>query len=286
MAERKNLTSEAVLWSTSTLAPSVTFDTLKTTLTALPSPRDSGSQRATPTSPDYSSIDKAPGEGSLLSINTFPLMYHAKEASAATHVDCPGHADYIRTQSPVLLRWTGTILVVSCFTDGPMPQPVSASCSLVGLACQNHCLHEQVRHGRRRGAAGSSRDGIRELLNEYDFDGDNTPSHPWFCSGKLKSAAPVPTPRYKCIWGLMDAVDNFHIPTCSDRAAGKPFLMPLRTSRPFWPWHHLAGRSLSGVVLPRRRPDEIVVSRRKIMTTTITRPRMFRRAWSSAPGWR
>ena len=86
---------------------------------------------------DYSSIDKAPEEKARgITINTAHVEYHTEKRHYA-HVDCPGHADYIKN-----------MITGAAQMDGAS-----------GRRAQDRCLHEQVRHGRRRGAAGSGRDG-------------------------------------------------------------------------------------------------------------------------------
>ncbi len=107
---------------------------------------------------DYANIDKAPEERARgITINSAHVEYQT-DARHYAHVDCPGHADYVKNMITGAAQMDGAILVVAA-TDGPMPRPVSTSCWLVRSACPISLFHEQVRSGRRRGAAGSGRDG-------------------------------------------------------------------------------------------------------------------------------
>ena len=108
---------------------------------------------------DYSSIDKAPEEKARgITINTAHVEYHTEKRHYA-HVDCPGHADYIKNMITGAAQMDGAILVVAA-TDGPMPQTREhILLAPSGWRAQDRCLHEQVRHGRRRRAARSGRDG-------------------------------------------------------------------------------------------------------------------------------
>ena len=175
---------------------------------------------------DYSSIDKAPEEKARgITINTAHVEYHTAKRHYA-HVDCPGHADYIKNMITGAAQMDGAILVVAA-TDGPMPQTrehillarqVGVPKIVVFL---NKC--DQVDDEELLELVEME---VRETLNEYGFPGDDTPIIKGSALNALVSESKDPdAPEYKCIWELMDAVDSY-IPT-PDRAADKPFLMPV-----------------------------------------------------------
>ena len=175
---------------------------------------------------DYSSIDKAPEEKARgITINTAHVEYHTAKRHYA-HVDCPGHADYIKNMITGAAQMDGAILVVAA-TDGPMPQTrehillarqVGVPKIVVFL---NKC--DMVDDEELLDLVEME---VRELLDSQDFDGDNTPIIRGSALKALESTSKDPdAPEYKCIWELMDAVDSY-IPT-PDRAADKPFLMPV-----------------------------------------------------------
>ena len=175
---------------------------------------------------DYSAIDKAPEERERgITINTAHVEYET-DARHYAHVDCPGHADYIKNMITGAAQMDGAILVIAA-TDGPMAQTrehlllarqVNVPSILVFL---NKCdlvddeeLLELVDME------------VRELLNTYEFPGDDTPIIKGSAVIALTSESTDPNaPEYACIKELMDAVDSW-IPT-PDRLADKPFLMPV-----------------------------------------------------------
>ena len=175
---------------------------------------------------DYSAIDKAPEERERgITINTAHVEYET-EARHYAHVDCPGHADYIKNMITGAAQMDGAILVIAA-TDGPMAQTrehlllarqVNVPSILVFL---NKCdlvddeeLLELVDME------------VRELLSTYEFPGDDTPIIKGSAVMALTSeSTDVDAPEYACIKELMDAVDSW-IPT-PDRLADKPFLMPV-----------------------------------------------------------
>ena len=173
---------------------------------------------------DYSSIDKAPEEKARgITINTAHVEYHTAKRHYA-HVDCPGHADYIKNMITGAAQMDGAILVVAA-TDGPMPQTrehillarqVGVPKIVVFL---NKC--DMVDDEELLDLVEME---VRELLDSQDFDGDNTPIIRGSALKALESTSKDPdAPEYKCIWELMDAVDSY-IPTPA-RDADKPFLM-------------------------------------------------------------
>ncbi|WP_374713671.1 elongation factor Tu [Symbiobacterium terraclitae] len=169
----------------------------------------------------YDTIDKAPEERERgITINTAHVEYET-DARHYAHVDCPGHADYVKNMITGAAQMDGAILVVSA-ADGPMPQTrehillarqVGVPAIVVFL---NKCdmvddeeLLELVELE------------VRELLNQYEFPGDDIP----FIKGSALKALEGDPKYVKAIEELMDAVDSY-IPT-PERDADKPFLMPI-----------------------------------------------------------
>ena len=190
---------------------------------------------------DYASIDKAPEERERgITINTAHVEYQTFDrigSHGATkgvqiqgrhyaHVDCPGHADYIKNMITGAAQMDGGILVIAA-SDGPMAQTrehlllarqVNVPYILVFL---NKC--DQVDDPELLELVEME---VRELLDKYDFPGDDTPIIKGSALNALISESTDPkAPEYKCIWELMDAVDTW-IKT-PERAADKPFLMPI-----------------------------------------------------------
>ena len=163
---------------------------------------------------DYSMIDKAPEERERgITINT-------------AHVDCPGHADYVKNMITGAAQMDGAILVVSA-ADGPMPQTrehilLSRQVGVPYIVVfMNKC--DQVDDEELLELVEME---IRDLLNEYEFPGDDTPIIKGSAYLALTSESKdVNAPEYKCILDLMDAVDDY-IPT-PERKADQPFLMPV-----------------------------------------------------------
>ncbi len=175
---------------------------------------------------DYSSIDKAPEERERgITINTAHVEYET-EARHYAHVDCPGHADYIKNMITGAAQMDGAILVIAA-SDGPMAQTrehlllarqVNVPSVLVFL---NKC--DQVDDEELLELVEME---VRELLDFYGFPGDDTPIIRGSALNALVSESNDPNaPEYACIKELMDAVDTW-IPT-PDRKADQPFLMPI-----------------------------------------------------------
>ena len=175
---------------------------------------------------DYSMIDKAPEERERgITINTAHVEYETDKRHYA-HVDCPGHADYVKNMITGAAQMDGAILVVSA-ADGPMPQTrehilLSRQVGVPYIVVfMNKC--DQVDDEELLELVEME---IRDLLNEYDFPGDDTPIIKGSAFLALDSASKDPTaPEYKCIHELMDAVDEW-IPT-PERKSDLPFLMPV-----------------------------------------------------------
>ena len=175
---------------------------------------------------DYSSIDKAPEERERgITINTAHVEYETAKRHYA-HVDCPGHADYIKNMITGAAQMDGAILVIAA-TDGPMAQTrehillarqVGVPAMVVFL---NKC--DQVDDEELLELVEME---VRELLDFYGFPGDDTPIIRGSALNALVSESTDPNaPEYACIKELMDAVDSW-IPT-PDRKEDMPFLMPV-----------------------------------------------------------
>ena len=173
----------------------------------------------------YDMIDKAPEERERgITINTAHVEYET-DARHYAHVDCPGHADYIKNMITGAAQMDGAILVIAA-TDGPMAQTREhiLLARQVGVPAivvfMNKCdmvddeeLLELVEME------------IRELLSTYEFPGDDLPVVKGSGLKALEASNDPSDPAYACIQELMDAVDSY-IPT-PDRKADMPFLMPV-----------------------------------------------------------
>ena len=175
---------------------------------------------------DYSSIDKAPEERERgITINTAHVEYETAARHYA-HVDCPGHADYIKNMITGAAQMDGAIMVIAA-SDGPMAQTrehlllarqVNVPSVLVFL---NKC--DQVDDEELLELVEME---VREMLTFCGFPGDDTPIIRGSALNALISESTDPNaPEYACIKELMDAVDTW-IPT-PDRKADMPFLMPV-----------------------------------------------------------
>ena len=175
---------------------------------------------------DYANIDKAPEERERgITINTAHVEYETDSRHYA-HVDCPGHADYIKNMITGAAQRDGAILVIAA-TDGPMAQTKEhlLLARQVGvpyiIVFMNKC--DQVDDPELLELVEME---IRETLDEYEFPGDDTPIIQGSALKALEYAGNDPdAPELKCIWELMAAVDSY-IPT-PDRKADLPFLMPV-----------------------------------------------------------
>ncbi|MDR3599632.1 MAG: elongation factor Tu [Desulfosporosinus sp.] len=174
----------------------------------------------------FDQIDKAPEERERgITISTAHVEYETDKRHYA-HVDCPGHADYVKNMITGAAQMDGAILVVSA-ADGPMPQTrehillarqVGVPSIVVWLNKADMVDDEELIELVEM--------EIRELLNMYEFDGDNIPIIP----GSGLKALQCGCGERSCewcgkIWNLMDAVDDY-IPT-PERDTDKPFLMPI-----------------------------------------------------------
>lgn len=176
----------------------------------------------------FDSIDNAPEERERgITIATAHVEY-STAARHYAHVDCPGHADYVKNMITGAAQMDGAILVVAA-TDGPMPQT------------REHILLARQVGVPRMVVFMNKVDMVddpellelvevelRELLSKYEFPGDEIPIVQGSALRALEAGsndAPVDDPRYQCIWDLMDAVDSY-IPI-PERSVDKPFLMPV-----------------------------------------------------------
>ena len=224
---------------------------------------------------DYANIDKAPEERERgITINTSHVEYETDKRHYA-HVDCPGHADYVKNMITGAAQMDGAILVVSA-ADGPMPQ-----------------TREHILLSRQRGVpyivvfmnkADQVDDPellelvemeIRDLLNEYDFPGDDTPI---VCGSALK-ALEAPNdpadPAYAPIYELMDKVDEY-IPT-PERKQDLPFLMPIEDIFTITGRGTVATGRVERGVLKLSDEVEIVGLQEEKMKTVVTGIEMFRK---------
>ncbi len=175
---------------------------------------------------DYANIDKAPEERERgITINTAHVEYET-DARHYAHVDCPGHADYIKNMITGAAQMDGAILVVAA-SDGPMAQTkehillarqVGVPAIVVFMNKTDLVDDEELLELVEM--------DIRDTLSKYEFPGDDIPIVKGSAFQALDSASTDPSdPVYACIAELMDAVDSY-IPT-PDRKADQPFLMPV-----------------------------------------------------------
>ena len=175
---------------------------------------------------DYASIDKAPEERERgITINTAHVEYETDKRHYA-HVDCPGHADYIKNMITGAAQMDGAILVIAA-TDGPMAQTrehillarqVGVPAIVVFLNKVDLLDDEELLELVEM--------EVRELLSKYDFPGDDLPVVKGSALNALTCESQDPNdPDYACIKELMDAVDDY-IPT-PPRDDSLPFLMPV-----------------------------------------------------------
>jgi elongation factor Tu len=194
----------------------------KTTLTAAIATLLSVTQGGTAKS--YEQIDSAPEEKARgITINTAHVEYQTPRRHYA-HVDCPGHADYIKNMITGAAQMDGAILVVAA-TDGPMPQTREH----ILLARQVGVPYIVVFMNKIDIADPELSDlvemELRELLSSYGFPGDDIPIIRGSAKLAMENASNVNAPEVKCIFELMDAVDSY-IPDPA-RPVDRPFIMPV-----------------------------------------------------------
>ena len=223
---------------------------------------------------DYASIDKAPEEKARgITINTAHVEYETDKRHYA-HVDCPGHADYIKNMITGAAQMDGAILVIAA-TDGPMAQTrehlllarqVGVPYLVVFL---NKC--DQVDDEELLELVEME---VRETLSEYEFPGDDVPIIKGSALNALVSESKdINAPEYACIKELMDAVDDY-IPT-PDRKADQPFLMPVEDVFTISGRGTVATGRVERGVVKKNEPVEIVGLREDKLNTVVTDIEMF-----------
>ena len=233
---------------------------------------------------DYANIDKAPEERERgITINTAHVEYETEKRHYA-HVDCPGHADYVKNMITGAAQMDGAILVVSA-ADGPMPQTrehillarqVGVPYIVVFMNKVDQVDDEELLDLVEM--------EIRELLSSYDFPGDDIPVIRGSALKALEAlqngAVAKEAPECKCIFELMDAVDSY-IPD-PERAADKPFLMPVEDVFSITGRGTVAtGRVESGTVKVQDTVEIVGLSDEK-RSTVVTGVEMFRKLLDQA----
>ena len=222
---------------------------------------------------DFDTIDNAPEEKERgITISTSHVEYETANRHYA-HVDCPGHADYIKNMITGAAQMDGAILVVSA-ADGPMPQTrehvlLARQVNVPSIVVFMNKV-DQVDDPELLELVEME---LRDLLSEYKFDGDNTP----IVKGSALKALENPNDAeaVKCIGELMDACDSF-IPQ-PERAVDKPFLMPVEDV------FSITGRGTVGTgriesgKIKIGEEVEVVGLDNKIGTTTVTGVEMFQK---------
>jgi elongation factor Tu len=219
----------------------------------------------------FDSIDNAPEEKERgITINTAHVEYETANRHYA-HVDCPGHADYVKNMVTGAAQMDGAILVVAA-TDGPMPQTrehillarqVGVPAIVVFMNKVDMVDDEELLELVEM--------EIRELLSFYDFDGDNIP----VVKGSALGALNGDGQWVKTVEELMDAVDN-HIPLPA-RDIDKPFLMPIEDVFSITGRGTVATGRIETGVINSGDPVEIIGMGDKKLTSTVTGVEMFRK---------
>ena len=225
----------------------------------------------------FDQIDKAPEEKARgITIATAHVEYQTEKRHYA-HVDCPGHADYVKNMITGAAQMDGAILVVSA-ADGPMPQTrehvllarqVNVPYIVVFLNKVDMVDDEELLELVEL--------EVRELLSKYEFPGDDLPVIPGSALKALEN--PEDEAATKCIWDLMEAIDTY-IPT-PEREIDKPFLMPVEDV------FSITGRGTVGTGRVERGKIKVgdkieVVGIRETMETTVTGVEMFRKLLDEA----
>ncbi len=234
----------------------------------------------------YDQIDKAPEEKARgITINTSHVEYQT-DARHYAHVDCPGHADYVKNMITGAAQMDGAILVCAA-TDGPMPQTrehillarqVGVPYIIVFL---NKC--DQVDDAELLELVEME---VRELLSEYGFPGDDTPIVKGSALKALEFAAAneadaiATAPECQCIFELMDAVDSY-IPT-PERESSKPFLLPVEDVFTISGRGTVATGRVERGIAKVGDPVDIVGIKPEKMTSVITGLEMFRKSLDEA----
>ena len=222
---------------------------------------------------DYASIDKAPEEKARgITINTAHVEYQTDKRHYA-HVDCPGHADYIKNMITGAAQMDGAILVIAA-TDGPMAQTkehlllarqVGVPAIVVFL---NKC--DQVDDAELLELVEME---VRETLASYDFDEEAPVIKGSALNALISDSKDPDAPEYACIKELMDAVDSY-IPT-PDRKADQPFLMPVEDVFTISGRGTVATGRVERGVIKKNEAVEIVGLREDKLNTVVTDIEMF-----------
>ena len=232
----------------------------------------------------YDEIDKAPEEKERgITINTAHVEYETDSRHYA-HVDCPGHADYVKNMITGAAQMDGAILVVSA-ADGPMPQTrehillarqVGVPYIIVFLNKTDMVDDEELLELVEM--------EVRELLSEYEFPGDDIPIIRGSALKALEAAQAeedvTDNADTKCIFELMDAVDSY-IPT-PERDTAKPFLMPVEDVFSITGRGTVATGRVERGVIKVSDPVEIVGLSEKPKATVVTGVEMFRKLLDQA----
>ena len=220
---------------------------------------------------DFSSIDNAPEEKERgITINTSHVEYQTANRHYA-HVDCPGHADYVKNMITGAAQMDGAILVVAA-TDGPMPQTrehilLARQVGVPSIVVFMNKV-DMVEDAELLELVEME---IRELLSFYKFDGDNTPVIQGSALGGLNN-----DPKWvDKIMDLMDAVDSY-IPL-PPREKDKPFLMPVEDVFTITGRGTVATGRIETGVINSNDPVEILGMGEEKLTSTVTGVEMFRK---------
>jgi elongation factor Tu len=223
---------------------------------------------------DFDSIDKAPEERERgITIATAHVEYESESRHYA-HVDCPGHADYVKNMITGAAQMDGAVLVVSA-ADGPMPQTrehillarqVGVPYIVVFMNKTDMVDDEELLELVEL--------EVRELLNEYEFPGDDIP----FIKGsalKAGESGDPDAPETQCIFELLDALDNY-IPE-PERDVDKPFLMPVEDVFTITGRGTVATGRIERGKINVNEEVEIIGIREDIRKTVVTGVEMFRK---------
>ena len=224
----------------------------------------------------YDMIDKAPEERERgITINTAHVEYQT-DARHYAHVDCPGHADYIKNMITGAAQMDGAILVVAA-SDGVMAQTSEhiLLARQVGVPAIVVFMNkvDQVDDPELLEIVDMD---IRDLLNKYEFPGDDTPIIQGSALAALESTSTdINAPEYKCIQELMDAVDT-HIPT-PERNDDLPFLMPIEDVMTITGRGTVVTGRVERGILKMSDEVEIVGIKEEIRKSVVTGIEMFRK---------
>jgi len=228
---------------------------------------------------DFSAIDSAPEEKERgITINTAHIEYETEKRHYA-HVDCPGHADYVKNMVTGAAQMDGAIVVCAA-TDGPMPQTREHI-----LLCRQVNVPRIVVFMNKVDMVDDAEllelveMELRDLLSTYEFDGDNSPVIQGSALGALTAAtaATVDTEDkwFKSVEELMDAVDNWI--EQPPRDTDKPFLMPIEDVFSITGRGTVATGRIEAGIINTGDPVDIIGMGEEKLTSTITGVEMFRK---------